>query len=195
MQKKLPKIYLFVNDFIPLELNLLNSNISIIYRNYKKIIDESTLISLKIYCKARKRKLYLANDIRLAIKLKLNGAYIPSFNRKLNLVTFPLPKDFELLGSAHNQQEIKIKKTQGCTNIFLAPAFKVNKKNNFFGVNKFNLITLRHNNNFIALGGINKNTVKKIKLLRCVGFSGISWIKKNGLRKLRPSLNNLTFNN
>ena len=41
---------------------------------------------------------------------------------------------------------------------------------------------------FIALGGINKNNYKKLRLTRVVGFAGISWIKKNGLRELRPFL-------
>ena len=43
MQKKLPKVYLFIDDFNPLDLNNLNKNISIIYRNYKKKLDESTI--------------------------------------------------------------------------------------------------------------------------------------------------------
>ena len=33
---------------------------------------------------------------------------------------------------------------------------------------------------FIALGGINQKNIKKLKLLNCEGFAGISWIKKNG---------------
>ncbi len=39
---------------------------------------------------------------------------------------------------------------------------------------------------FIALGGINEKNYKMIKLLRANGFASISWVKKNGLRKLRP---------
>jgi thiamine-phosphate pyrophosphorylase len=31
---------------------------------------------------------------------------------------------------------------------------------------------------FIALGGINQKNLKKLKLLNCEGFAGISWIKK-----------------
>jgi len=54
MQKKLPKVYLFIDEFNPLDLNNLNKNISIIYRNYKKNINESTLVSLRNYCKDRK---------------------------------------------------------------------------------------------------------------------------------------------
>ena len=49
-------------------------------------------------------------------------------------------------------------------------------------------ITMSENIDFIALGGINENNYKKLKLTNVVGFAGISWIKKNGLRKLRPFL-------
>jgi len=87
MQKKLPKVYLFIDEFNPLYLNNLNKNISIIYRNYKKNINESTLVSLKNYCKSNKRKLYLANNIRLAIKYKLDGAYFSSFIKISNFNT------------------------------------------------------------------------------------------------------------
>ena len=194
MQKNFPKIYLFIEDFIPSELNLLNKNISIIFRNYKKTISDSSLIALKTYCKHHKRDLYLANNIKKAIRHKLSGVYIPSFNKKLNSNVFSLPKNFLLLGSAHNQREINIKKSQGCSLIFLAPIFKVGKKTNYLGVNKFNLLTLNQKTKFVALGGINEFTIKKISLLRCVGFSGISWIKKNGLRNIRPFLNNLDSN-
>ena len=57
MQKKLPKIYLFVEDFNSSYLNNLNKNISIIYRNYMdqhqnasyaSIQDQVSLISLNI---------------------------------------------------------------------------------------------------------------------------------------------------
>tara|TARA_B110000971_G_scaffold1757_1_gene1974 strand:+ start:368 stop:952 length:585 start_codon:yes stop_codon:yes gene_type:complete len=194
MQKKLPKIYIFIEDFIPLELDKLNKNISIIFRNYKKPIIDSVIVALSAYCKSNKRDLYLANDIKKAIKYKLNGVYIPSFNNKLNLHTFSLPKNFKLLGSAHNRFEINIKETQGCSLIFIAPVFKVSKKNNFFGVTRYNLLTLNQKSKFIVLGGINEITIKKVGLLRCVGFSGISWIKKNGLKNIRPFLNNLSTN-
>jgi len=194
MQKKLPEIYLFIEEFIPSELDILNKDISIIFRNYKKTISDSTIISLKNYCKRHKRALYLANDIKRAIKHKLSGAYIPSFNKRYNTNISLLLKNFTLLGSAHNQREIKIKQAQGCSLIFLAPIFKVNKKNNYIGVTKFNLLTLNQQSRFIALGGINEFSVKKVGLLRCVGYSGISWIKKNGLKNFRPFLNNLNTN-
>ena len=49
-------------------------------------------------------------------------------------------------------------------------------------------MTMSKNIDFIALGGVNENNYKKLKLTKAVGFAGISWIKKNGLSKLRPFL-------
>ena len=49
-------------------------------------------------------------------------------------------------------------------------------------------ITMSENIDFIALGGINEKNYRKLKLTKVVGFAGISWIKKNGLRKPRPFL-------
>jgi hypothetical protein len=51
---------------------------------------------------------------------------------------------------------------------------------------------LDNKSKFIALGGINETNINKLKLINCDGFSGISWIKKNGLKKFRPFLNNLS---
>ena len=195
MQKKLPKIYLFVDDFNPSELNNLNKNISIIYRNYKKKLNESTILSLRNYCRVNKRKFFLTIDVKMAIKHQLNGVYIPSFIKTNNFNYPSKPKNFSIIGSAHNKAEIKVKENQGCEFIFLAPTFKVSKKNNYLGVNKFNLLTLDNKSNFIALGGINKKNINKLNLLNCKGFAGISWIKKNGLKKFRPFLNSLSSNN
>ena len=185
---------MFVEDFIPTDLNNLNKNISIILRNYKKKIDESTIVSLKNYCRLHKRKFFLTIDIKMAIKHQLNGVYIPSFIKTNNFNFFSKPRDFSIIGSAHNKPEIKVKENQGCNLIFLAPIFKVNKKSNYLGINRFNLLTLDNKSNFIALGGINKKNINKLKLLNCEGFSGISWVKKNGLNKFRPFLNNLSNN-
>ena len=65
---------------------------------------------------------------------------------------------------------------------FLAPVFKVIKKKNFLGINKFNYLTLNFNQKFIALGGINQKNVRMLNLLNCNGYAGISWIKKAGLK-------------
>ena len=48
----------------------------------------------------------------MAIKFKTDGIYIPSFNKKLTLNKASLNKYFKIIGSAHNQMEIKNKLDQ-----------------------------------------------------------------------------------
>ena len=187
MQKKNPYIYYFIDKYNIDELTKLEKNIHLILRNYNENLELETIKSIKEFCKKNKRNLYISNNIKVALKLGLNGVYIPSFNKKINFVSkYSLPKKFEILGSAHNLKEINIKKLQGCSKIFLSPLFKTTKSKSFLSILRFNLITLKQNSNFVALGGINENNYKKLKMINIVGFAGINWIKKNGLRKLRP---------
>ena len=124
MQKKLPKIYYFINEINLSDLSKLGKNIHIIYRNYQKKITYNELIILKKLNYYEKRKIFIANDIKLALRSKLNGIYIPAFNKKINyLSSFSIPKNFKIIGSAHNLKEVKIKKQQGCEEVFLSPLF------------------------------------------------------------------------
>ena len=187
MQNFIPNIYCYVSEFNLSDLSKLSNNINIIYRNYKDIDYFKNLSKLKLFCKKNNNKLYLTNDIKLSIKFGLDGVYLPSINKQLNYCGFySLPKNFKIIGSAHNLEEIKIKDKQGCEEIFLSPIFKIYKSKNFLDVIKFNLIRLRCKSNLIALGGINEKNYKKLKLLKIKGFASISWAKKNGLRNLRP---------
>ena len=133
-------------------------------------------MELKKICKKYKIELILANDVKLAIKLKLNGAYLPSFNKNFNHLSYSLKKDFNLLGSAHNIKEIKIKEKQKVSKIFLSSIFKKNK--NYLGFNKFQIYIKKFNRKFVALGGIDNSNLKKLKLLGVKEFSGINYFLK-----------------
>jgi len=189
MKHNFPKIYHFIDDFKEKDIEYLPKNIALIYRNYEKKPSKSLILKIRKYCKKRKIKFYLSNYYKMAINLHLDGVYLPSFNKEITFNIFSKRKNFLILGSAHSINEISIKQKQGCNLIFLAPIFKVNKKKHFLGINKFNLLVANKKILFVALGGINDLNIKKINLLKCYGFAGISWIKKNGLRKLRPFLN------
>ncbi len=187
MQKELPNIYHFINEINLTDLSKLSNNINLIYRNYEKKISLKELLLLKKICNFSNRKLFISNDIKLALEVKLNGIYIPSYNKKINYISrFSLPKKFDIIGSAHNQQEIQIKKKQGCKKIFLSPMFKIKKKKNFLEIYNFNKLALDKKIKFIALGGINETNYKRLKLTKADSIAAISWIKKNGLSKLRP---------
>ena len=187
MQNYSPNIYCYVSEYNLSDLSKLSKNINIIYRNYQNTDHINNLLKLKLFCKKNSNKLYLSNNIKLSIKLGLDGVYIPSFNNRLNYCSiYNLPIRFKIIGSAHNLKEIRVKNLQGCKEIFLSPIFKTKKTKNFLGIIKFNLIKLRYKKNLIALGGIDQKNFKKLKFLRLKGFASISWAKKNGLRNLRP---------
>ena len=189
MKHSFPKIYHFIDDFKEKDIEYLSNNIALIYRNYQKKPSKPLIMKIRNYCKKKRIKFYLANNYKMAVNLNLDGVYLPSFNKEIIFNIFSKRKNFLVLGSAHNIQEISAKQKQRCKLIFLAPIFKVNKKKYFLGINKFNQLSINKKINFIALGGINNLNIKKINLLNCYGFAVISWIKKNGPRKLRPFLN------
>ena len=167
--------YYFISKFDTNYIDKQNKDTAIVYRNYNTDNNKDTILLLKKYCKKKGFKFYLANNIRLAVNLNLDGAYIPSFNSKTNHLSYSLPKNFLIIGSAHNNFEIKIKEKQGVNIIFLSSVFKKNK--NFLGINKFKLLSQLTSKKVIALGGISSKNFKKLKLLNCFGFAGISFFE------------------
>jgi len=116
----------------------------------------------------------LSNNIKLAIKLNLDGAYIPAFNKDLTHNCFQLKKKFNLLGSAHNLKEIRIKEVQNVNHIFISPLFKTTKHKNFLGIYKFLKLTKFTKKDIVSLGGINKNNMKQLKILNINNIASIS---------------------
>ena len=121
------KKFYFIDEFDKDHLKNLNDNTAVIYRNYNIKYKQSEIQKINNFCKSKRLKFYLSNDVKLAIKLRLNGVYIPSFNKSLNVLRAKL-NNLTLLGSAHNIKEINEKKRQKLYFIFLAPIFKVKKK-------------------------------------------------------------------
>ena len=120
----------------------------------------------------------ISNYFDIAIRLKLDGFYIPSFNTKFYLQKKYHEKKFLIIGSAHNIKEIRIKEKQNVKLIFLSPIFKTKKNKNFLGIMRFNNLSQITKKPIVALGGINTINVKKLKMTKAFGFSGISHIKK-----------------
>ena len=168
--------YYFINKFDTNNIDKQNKQTTIIYRNYsRKIADQALILNIKRYCKKKSIKFYLSNNIKLAIKLDLDGAYIPAFNKSFNHLAYSYKKNFKIVGSAHNLKEIRIKENQKVKKIFLSSLFKKNK--NFLGINKFKLISKLTKINIVALGGISNKNEKKISLLTQPDFAGISYFE------------------
>ena len=168
--------YYFIKDFDTKIIDKQDKQTVIIFRNYSlDNTDEKKILEIKNYCKKNRKTFFLSNDIKLAIKLNLDGVYIPSFNKEKKHLSFSLKKHFQILGSAHNLKEIKIKETQKINKIFLSSIFKKNKK--FLGINKFKLLSNLTKKEVVALGGISKKNIKLLNLTNNNQFAGISYFE------------------
>jgi|TARA_B110000046_G_C12860356_1_gene341558 thiamine-phosphate pyrophosphorylase len=175
MHNKILNKYHFINKFDQSHLDKLEQEVILIYRNYNKKIDEKLIIRIKDYCKKKGNKFLLSNNIKLALKLSLDGAYIPSFNKDKKHLSYSFKKNFILLGSAHNIYELRAKELQIVDAIFLSSIFKKNV--NYLGIYRFNLMSSLSKKPLIALGGILNNNLNKLSLVNCSGFAGISFFE------------------
>ena len=176
MHYKLLKKYYFINSFDTNIINKQDKTTTFIYRDYKRSkLDTTKILKLKTFLKKRGNKFLLANNFKMALKFKLDGVYLPSFNRRFDHLNYLTYSNFIILGSAHNLKEIKIKERQRVQGIFISSLFK--KNNNFLGINKFKIICSYSKKNIIALGGISKKNIKKLRLLNISGFAGISFFE------------------
>ena len=175
MHNTFPNKFYFINTFKKNNIDKLNVNTGVIFRNYNKKASIYEIIKIKKYCKKRGLKFFLSNNFKLAIKLDLDGSYIPAFNQSLRHLNYKTKSSFIIMGSAHNVKEIRKKEAQRAKFIFISSIFKKNK--NYLGLYRFRLLSKLTNKNVIALGGISKLNQKKIKLLDCYGISGMSYFE------------------
>ena len=176
MHSKLLTKYYFINSFDTNNLQKQDKETIIIYRNYTSaILNIHELLKLKNFLRKKGNKFFIANNFKLALKLRLDGIYIPSFNNKFSHLAYSTFSNFSIIGSAHNLKEIKIKEQQKVQSIVISSLFKQNK--NYLGLYKFKIYRKYTQKKVIALGGISKKNIKKISLLNISGIAGISYFK------------------
>lgn len=165
--------YYFIKKFEKSYIDKQDKKTIIIFRNYDETIDEKLILTIKNYCKKTQNKFLISNDIKLAIKLNLDGVYIPSFNKDTKHLSYSFKKNFIILGSAHSIYEMRIKEKQNISKIFLSPLFKTAKKKENLGMYKFMKLAKETKKTVVCLGGVNKNNIKKIQMM---GFDNIGSI-------------------
>ena len=175
MHKNLLYKFYFIEKFKKSNIDLLQRNTNIIYRNYKKKYKVDEILLIKNYCRRRGLNFFLSNNIKLAIKLDLDGAYIPSFNTDMGHLSYNFKQKFDLIGSAHNLKQIRIKEKQNAKLIFISSIFK--KNNNYLGINKFRIVSSYTKKEVIVLGGVSKQNIRLINLTEANGFAGISFFE------------------
>ena len=111
MHNLFPNKFYFIDSFKKNNIDKLDNNTGVIYRNYKDKLRVKEIIEIKRYCSKKNIKFYLSNNFKKAIDLDLDGAYLPSFNKDFKHLNFKLKSKFLILGSAHNIKEIRLKET------------------------------------------------------------------------------------
>ena len=174
------KYFFIIGSIKDIDLNNIKkyNKFSIIYRNKKTPEDLNSLLIFRKKCRLKNIKFYIANNTRLACLLKADGIYLSASNKSFKSLNL-LSLQFDIIGSAHNINEINQKKKQKCTCIIFTKLFKVNyaPEEKFLGIIKFNNL-LKINRNIIPLGGITEFNLNKLNILKSDGFALMSEIKK-----------------
>ena len=177
----LPRFYHFIDNLNTKNIDHLNNDIALIFRNYQHSIDIDQLKKFRDFCKKSKQKFLISNNINLAFKLSLDGVYLPSFNKSFLLKNYKSIKNFIIIGSAHNLKEIKIKEAQKVMQIFISPIFKKTLKNKKLGIINLNNICKHTNIPIIALGGVNEKNISNLKMTKIKGFAAINYFRKKNI--------------
>jgi thiamine-phosphate pyrophosphorylase len=190
MIKNKLKKYIFIKDLneeIKKNIKKLR-NVEIIINNIDfSEISLKRFLEIQNFCQKNKIPFYIIDNYKIALKLKAQGIFISSDNKRMIPNLF-LYKKFKIIGSAHNQLEYFFKKRQQCETITLSPIFFNPKysKNKVLNPIKFNLISKDWNANLCALGGILDENIRKINLTKVssIAFQRLIF----GAKKNPPSL-------
>jgi thiamine monophosphate synthase len=175
LNKKFYNSYVFLSQINNLiEKNILKfNNISIIvdidHNNNKNLEKEISIIQ---FAKKNKIPFFFKNNFQKCIKHKADGIFIDSFNKRI-IKPILLKKKFSIIGIAHNQLEYVQKIRQNCAVLMLSPLFYNEKYsvNRILGILKFNNKALNWKIKLCALGGINYENLRKIRLTKSEGIA------------------------
>jgi thiamine monophosphate synthase len=187
MNKQFYEYYVFldqINNLVKknlLKFNNINIIIDIDRPDKKSMKDEYSIIK---FAKKNKIPFILKNNFIKCIKYKANGIYIESQNTKI-IKPVLIKKKFKIIGVVHNQLEYFKKKYQNCNPLMLSPLFYNNKysPNKILNIFKFNNKANVWANQICALGGINFENVRKIKLLNVKAIAFKKFIFETKIKK------------
>ena len=175
-------LYFFIEQLSEINLDYVKNIGAILILRKPNNYNLQELMKFQKMCTRRSIHLYISNDVKILFKIKSDKFYISAYNKKYFAHLKKINKKIHIIGSAHNIGEINEKLKQGCKKILLSRLFRTKYKNkrSWLGTTKFNLLTRKASAKFIALGGINKENFKQLKILNITGFAMSSDKKKAG---------------
>ena len=70
-------VYYFIDKFDRDEILKLDKEINIIFRNYKISNIDSEIKKIKNLCKSSNRRIFIASNLKIALKYNFNGVILP----------------------------------------------------------------------------------------------------------------------
>jgi thiamine monophosphate synthase len=169
--------YLFITNIDQqIFKNILKFKGIVIVYNQSDIADLAQFTEIRKFCKKNNIKFFILDNYKLALKYYLDGVVLSHNNKTHSHNKIIYKNNFTFVGKLHNQNDYYVKYHQNCSKIILSPVFKNAKynENKLLKINKFNLISKYWKKEIYALGGINLENLKKIKMTKSkgIGFSG-----------------------
>jgi len=142
----------------------------------------NSLLNIIKFSKKNKIPFLLKNSFQKCAQYNANGVFIDSKN-KTRIRPISIKKEFQIVGSVHNQKEYFQKLRQKCHIIILSPLFYTEKysHNQILNILKFNQISREWKVNLCALGGINFNNIKKTRMIKIEGLAFRKLINEKNL--------------
>lgn len=160
-------------------------NLCIIYKPEKDISKNYIqILKIKNFSKKNKVKFYIADDYKLANKFTADGIFLSSTNKSF-IRPIQVKNDFNIIGSAHNTFEYWVKNRQNCKEVMLSPVFFNAKysSNKILGITRFNLMSINWRLKLCALGGINLDNLRKLKMSKASSIAFISLMNGSKIKK------------
>ena len=134
MYNNIPNKFYFINTFKK-NIDKLDSNTGVIFRNYKSNMIIKDIIQVETIAQ-KKKKSFTFQIILIALKLKLDGAYIPSFYKNF-VIWIIILKIFFSNRFHHNVKEIRLKEVQKYNYYSF---LRYSRKIKFLGLYKFKIL-------------------------------------------------------
>ena len=95
------KYYIYIDNLSSINLNKIKQGwkFCLIYRNYRDKIDIEKLKIFAKKCKKKNIKFFVSNNLFLALKIKADGVYLPSFNKNYIRIHSASLKNFQIICS------------------------------------------------------------------------------------------------
>ena len=181
--KKLPRIIIVFNEkefnknfFLKLKIP---NGAAILLRSYKIKGRKKIAKQLLKFCKIKKLKLLISEDIKLARDINADGVHFPTYMVKKDIINWSLinkikiKKNLIITTAIHNSKELENAQLFDFDAGLVAPVFpsKSHPNGKSLGIRKFSKLVDKSDLPIYALGGINAKNIKSLFQTDIIGYA------------------------